>query len=341
MSLTITPIVCCCTATPTPAEVCPTSDPCPTRTVRVSVAANPIACDPVSLITPTSCEDFCGGNVAACCPDTVTLEVPTTVFLTGLADAVAAVAWQSYTEFTVDGSGCHLTSTVDCGNTTTTFTEQYVNLFEFTMNCGEDGGFSNCGGDENIAYYPSEAAWTAYAGMRIGVKGCCCEDCACDTPNLCSLIDVSIEARWSLPMTAKQFGFLEGSPYICACDLYDEFGNVIGSEGLYYPFQGDYTLDVTHSQAAVLRFENTIYTSQVDCGLAPGSYQLIRADLSNQAGAVFMCGLGYNHISSACEAFGGEYIEHTSPAPDCSSSTACSRSSLKLAGWSVSVSVDA
>lgn len=324
MSLTITPIVCCCTATPTPAEVCPTSDPCPTRTVRISVAADPIACDPADIIDCRSCADF---DIATCtCDDDAwPLSVPETTWTTGLSQAVAAIGWSSYV-WVENGPPCTVT-TYECGHDTIPFTEQYVNVFELTLGCSEDGGFGGCG-ESTVAYYPSEAAWTAYAGVKVAVSGCCCGACDCNTPYLCSRIDIVISARWTLDITGRAIVEI-------GVDC-EPNRTILRGSGV----DASYSQQITHEQTASLRYEKVIYDTQTDCGLAPGAYTLAWASLHNDPGAVVYNGYGWNHVGSTCQFYNSDFLYHTSPPPDCDTTDTCSRGELKIRGWSIGVSVD-
>lgn len=327
MSLTITPIVCCCTDTPTPAEVCPTSEgDCPTRTVRISVAVDPIACDPVDIIGCRACDGIDYIATCTCDDDPWPLSVPETTWTTGLSQAVAAIAWSSYV-WIENGPPCTVT-TYECGHDTTPFTEQYVNVFELTMSCGADGGFGGCGGTDTVAYYPSEAAWTAYAGLRVTARGCCCGACDCNLPYLCSRIDITISARWSLDMTGRS---------IVQIGVDCEPNRVIlrGSSA-----DASYTQQVTHEQEAALRYEKVIYDTQTDCGLAPGAYTLASANLTNGGGVVFYNGYGWNHIGSECDFYNSDFLYHTTDPTYCDTTDTCSRGELKIRGWSIGVSVD-
>lgn len=341
VSLFVPMLPCCCDGgTPTPATECPGEIPCPTKTVRVSITADPIACDPVESVDCTECTEFCGGSVDACCPDTIPLMVPRATFTTGLSQAIAAHAWHAYAVRMVDQDGCHLVSTTSCGSEIIPFTEQYSAVAVAELDCGTYGaGFGSCTGTPTTIYHPSESAFNANMGMKIILTGCCCGDCECDTPNKCSFVDVNIEARWAIPLDLKLFGYAQGPPWYCNCEIYDEFGNVIGTYGLDYPYGGTFATDFVHIQYASVRFETTIYDDQTDCGLAPGPYTISYAALSNQPGGILMDGFGYNHVIMECGTPG--YLEHTTPPPDCDSITTCSKGELKAAGWSISVSVDA
>ena len=339
MSIFAAMLACCCNPTDTPATDCPEgTPPCTAKTVTVEFTANPVQCDPVELVECEACPGWiCMDQVRGCdCTDLAALSVPKITWLSGLSEAKAVVAWNTY--MTTSGSFPDCVSTLhECSSTTQSYGAAYTTTMTFSVPCGGVFG-GDCDGAISTQYYPDEASYVAGNGVRVDINGCCCDDCQCGGIK-CSTVFVSLTAVWSVDVDAPAFGFILGTPYYCNCDIDHNDVGEFGVLGLYDPYQGTFPVTFTHTQTVTIAYEATIFTSQADCHLAPGAYRVRAVNYSNQQGAAWIP--GFMSDGTDCLAVRGAFVENPANPSEigCSGAASCGRTDLATAGWSVSVTV--
>jgi hypothetical protein len=87
-------------------------------------------------------------------------------------------------------------------------------------------------------------------------------------------------------------------------------------------------------------FEQTIYTTQAETRLAPGNYLARCVSMTNQCGAVYMCGAFWDNDGCLT---GGGFVDAglDCDVPCLVQDEPCNDSLLTAHGWSISVSVGA
>ena len=345
---------CCCAPGPTPAVDCPDDGtPPPPPTVSISLVATPIACSPVKsvLCVPANCgcDDGTGQTYiipsAICnfdCTPQIPAYIPRPTFNSGLGAAQAIYAWSTYTdEPATNCPGALFNFVMPCGMSATEYAP-WENNTQFTLGCGSTGAESVCipctSGIDNITYHPSQAAYEDGNGVRIQTIGCCCVSCACNPNPKCSTITVSVDAKWKLSIEVPNVVEIVNDPGVCWC------GCPACSGGAWWhrqpPFYSN-TIDFTHQQTLDIVLEQTIYTTQTETQLAPGVYSVRCVTMTNQCGAVYMCGAIWDNNGS-CQLAGG-FVD---AGLDCDVACLvlnqeCDEATLAAHGWSISVSVGA
>lgn len=320
------PLWCCCEPDEVPAETCP-PDPCEYRTVVVSFVVEGRGCGGLETVGCVPCNPCGSGEVRGCdCSELAELFAPELVWGTGLAPAACYVAW--HTHFLTSGSPC-VGTLVPCGWRTVAFDEVYAGELAFSLLCGAGGFGSSCDGDDEIKYWPNEAAWVAGNGLRISVHGCCCGECECAGAPLCSELVVTIDARWTKDVTVPQFGYFGG---VGQCDCGEAPNQAFDFPASMSPTQ------FGHNQTLSVRLERRLLESQPHCALAAGGYQVKSADWATMHLACWVGGL-LSDGEDCTQVEGWLISEAGEVGLACGGAGACGKAALSAAGWDVSVEV--
>jgi hypothetical protein len=345
---------CCCAPGPTPAPDCPEGTTPPTPpTVTISLTATPIACTPVKsvLCVPADCgcDDGTGQTYiipsAICnfdCAPQIPAYIPRPTFASGLGSAQAIYAWSTYTdEPAVNCPGALFNFAMPCGSIAIDYTPWEI-VSEFPLGCGTAGAESVCipctSAIDSVTYHPSQESYDNGHGVRIQTFGCCCVTCACNPNPKCSTITVSIHARWKLTLEVPNVVSVANDPGGCWCGEFPVFTG--GSWWHRQPPFYSNTIDFTHEQTLDMVFEQTIYTTQTETRLAPGNYLARCVSMTNQCGAVYMCGAFWDNDGCLT---GGGFVDAglDCDVPCLVQNEECNDALLTAHGWSINVSVGA
>lgn len=253
--------VCCdpCTGGPdkgTPATECP-SGTATSASITISVTATPKAICNVTGWTCASGDDYCPNGIvknASC--ETCEFEVPIPTVTSGIGNAMVSVAWPSYT----NGTSCF-----ECDHQIESLGDPISDEFTVSLDCTGAGATATFGtpGVDGIS------------GSVTVVE--CCDDCACGSPYLCSIIEVSVTAQWTKT--------LSGCPVVSGVTLYDCDGSLVNDDCLGSSLTSTEDYEFVVLTGGTVRMQRTILASQATPRLAPGPYTVISGSCGIPTGA--------------------------------------------------------